>query len=93
VAPGADRDPGRGGSPRDRALIDDAAAGIQQVECHGAATVVGTSRPVDPRHRLAVTVAQVGEAAEEPAGQAQHPPVDQVHPDAVDPRQPGLKIR
>ncbi len=78
--------------PRDGALVDDAAAGIEQVEGDGAAAVAGAGGPVDPRHRLAVAVAQRSEPVEEPAGQAHHPLVDQVDPDAVDPGQPGLQI-
>src|SRR5439155_5269489 len=69
-APGADRDPGGGGSLRDGALVDDAPVGIQQVECDSAAAIAGAGGPVDPRHRLVVAVAQRAEPAEEPAGQA-----------------------
>src|SRR5262249_49764328 len=61
VAPGPDRDPGRRGIAHDRALVHDAAAGIEQVERDGAAAVAGTGGPVDPRHRLAVAVPQRGE--------------------------------
>ena len=81
-----------GGITRDRALVDDAPAGIQQVEGDGAAAVAGTGGPGDPRHRRAVAVPQRGEPVDEPAGQAHHPPVDHLDPDAADLGQPGLQV-
>lgn len=38
-------------------------------------------------------MAQSREPVDEPTGQARHPLMDQVHPDAVDPGQSGLEIR
>src|SRR5262249_58365186 len=92
VRPGTDRDPAGGPVACDRPLVDDAPSGIEQVERDGAAAITGVSRSVDPRHRLAVAVAQRGEPVDEPAGQARHPLVDQVDPDVVDPGQPGLQV-
>src|SRR5260370_39562067 len=51
-APGTDRDPGSGGSPRARALVDDAPAGGPQGECDGAAAIAGTGRAGAPAPRL-----------------------------------------
>jgi hypothetical protein len=41
---------GRSGVPRHSTLVDDAAAGIQQVEGHRAAAIAVIGGPVDPRH-------------------------------------------
>src|SRR5262249_61025524 len=50
-ASGADRDPGGGGVAGDDALVEDAAAGVEQVEGDRAAAVAGIGGPVDRRHR------------------------------------------
>ncbi len=76
-------------SLRHGALVHHGAAGVEEVERDGRAARPAVPRAVQPHHRRAAGVLQLGQAVEQPAGQVADPPVDQVDADVADPGQAG----
>ena len=77
-APGAQRDSRRARVPRHRALVDDRAFRVEEVQGHGAAAGLSVARPVDPHHRRARAVPQPAQALKQPCGEHGDPLADQV---------------
>src|SRR5262249_3366731 len=67
--------------------------GIEQVERHRSAAVLGGGRAVQPDHRVAVAVVEPGQPGQHPAGEVGDPAVDQVEAGPVDPGDAELDVR